>query len=274
MIAGPDERVEGLLDEAEQALDDGDPILALQLCEQALALVPGHPGTWFVRGDALRSLGDLEEAAQAYRTAALGRPDHAACWSSLALTTFDLLRLDEAAGAAARAIHEDPHDAEAWWVRSLVREWRGDAEGAHRAELHACWLDPEAYPLPPSLGDDEVEELVADALRVMPEALRDYLKDVAIILDEIPDLETCRAYDPPCSPIDLLGYFSGASLLERSHSDPWSQLPGTIVLFRRNLARRSADRDELIEQLRITLFHEVGHFLGLNEDDLEERGLD
>ena len=42
----------------------------------------------------------------------------------------------------------------------------------------------------------------------------------------------------------------------------------------RNLARRSADREELIEQLRITLFHEVGHFLGLDEDDLEARGLE
>ena len=274
MISASDDRVEGLLDEAEQAVDDGDPVLALRLCERALAMVPGHAGTWFVRGDALRALGDLEAAAQAYRTAALGRPDHAPCWSSLALTQFELLHLDQALSAAARAIGEDPHDAEAWWVRALVREWRGDADGACRAERFAHWLDPVGFPLPPTLSDDEVEELVNDALGVMPEAVRDYLADVAIILDEIPNLETCRAYEPPASPIDLLGYFSGASLLERSQLDPWSQLPGTIVLFRRNLARRSADRDELIEQLRITLFHEVGHFLGLDEAALAERGLD
>lgn len=266
--------IEALLDEAEQAIDGGDPGRALELCERSHRHYPDHPGTWFVRGDALRALGDLEGSAQAYRAAALGRPDHAACWSSLALTAFELLRFEEAAGAAARAIRVDPLEPDAWWVRSLVREWRGDLDGARRAELHAHWLDPLAFPLPPVLTDEEVEILVTDALLYMPEAVRDYLADVAIVLEEIPDLQTCRYYDPPASPVELLGYFSGASLLERSVDDPWSQLPGTIVLYRRNLARRAADRDELIEQLRITLFHEVGHFLGLDEDDLERRGLD
>lgn len=269
-----DERVEFLLDQAEQAVDAGEPDRALALCEQAHSLVPDHAGAWYVRGDALRALGELEEAARAYRAAALARPDHAACWAALALTCFDLLRFDEAGRAASRALREDPHDAEAWWVRGLVREWRGDLEGARRCEAHANRLAPRAYPLPPSLSDEEIEALVSDSLLYLPEAIRDYLADVAIVLEEIPDAETCRYYDPPASPLELLGYFSGSSLMERSLEDPWSQLPGTIVLFRRNLARHSATREELIEQLRITLFHEVGHFLGLDEDDVARRGLE
>ena len=67
---------------------------------------------------------------------------------------------------------------------------------------------------------------------------------------------------------------AGSSLMERSHHDPWSQLPGEITLYKGNLARMATDREELIEQLRITLLHEIGHFLGLDEDDLERRGLD
>lgn len=270
----PEERVEDILDQAEQAMDAGEPDRALELCDAAQAILPDHPGAWYVRGDALRTLGDLEEAARAYRAAALGRPDHAACWSALALTCFDLLRFDEAARAASRALREDPHDAEAWWVKGLVREWKGDLPGARRCEAHAYHLAPEAYPLPPELSDEEIEALVTDALLVLPEAIRDYLADVAIVLDEIPDAETCAWYEPPASPVELLGYFSGTSLLDRSMDDPWSQVPGTIVLFRRNLARRSATRDELIEQLRITLFHEVGHFLGLDEDEVADRGLE
>jgi predicted Zn-dependent protease with MMP-like domain len=56
--------------------------------------------------------------------------------------------------------------------------------------------------------------------------------------------------------------------------NPWSNLPPTITLFRNNLERMAADREQIIEELRITLFHEIGHFLGLDEEDLAERGLD
>ncbi len=57
-------------------------------------------------------------------------------------------------------------------------------------------------------------------------------------------------------------------MLEKSTDEPWSQIPASIVLFRRNLSRISSDRDDLINQLRLTLFHEVGHVLGLDGDDL------
>jgi predicted Zn-dependent protease with MMP-like domain len=46
------------------------------------------------------------------------------------------------------------------------------------------------------------------------------------------------------------------------------------VLYQRNLERFARDREELVEQIRITLLHEVGHFLGLDEEQLRERGLE
>ena len=90
----------------------------------------------------------------------------------------------------------------------------------------------------------------------------------------MPRPDSLANYDPPASPLDLLGSFSGHSLMERSTENPWSMLPHTIVIYRRNLERQAINRDELIHQLRITLFHEIGHFLGLSEEDLEDRGLD
>lgn len=269
-----EQRLETLLDDAEQALEQGAPQAALSLCTQALALDPGHPGAWFVRGDATRSLGALEEAADSYRRAALARPDHASSWASYGLVSFELLALDEAGRGASRAIREDPRNPEGWWVHSLLAEWQGDMAGAERALLHARFLDPVGYPVPPRLSDDEVEALVEEALTELHPEIRAYLANVAILLEELPGEEVLRVYDPPASPLELLGFFSGHSLMDRSSEDPWSNLPPTIVLFRRNLERHAGSHDELVHELQITLFHEIGHFLGLSEEDLEERGLD
>jgi len=270
----PDARVETLLDEAEQALDEGIPQAALSLCMRALELDPGHPGAWFVRGDATRALGALEEAAESYRRAALGRPDHASSWASYGLVCFELLDLPEAERGASRAIREDPRNPEGWWVRSLLAEWNGDLEGSERCLLHARFLDPLGYPLPARLDDEEIDRLVEEALSELHPEIQAYLENVAILLEELPAEDVLRYYDPPASPLELLGFFSGHSLMERSTEDPWSNLPPTIVLFRRNLERHAGSRDELVHELQITLFHEIGHFLGLSEQDLEDRGLD
>jgi predicted Zn-dependent protease with MMP-like domain len=272
--AAPDGQVEDMLDEAEEALERGAPEAALGLCTRVLALDPGHPGAWFVRGDAMRAIGALEEAAASYRKAALARPDHASSWASYGLASFELLDFDGAARAASRAVREDPRNPEGWWVRALLLEWRGDIAAADRSLLHARFLDPLGYPLPPRLTDDEVREVIEESLAELHIGIRDYLVDVPIIIDDLPSEDVLRSYDPPTSPLELLGTFSGHSLMERNTEDPWSQIPPTISLFRRNLERHALDLDELVHELQVTLFHEIGHFLGLSEQDLEDRGLD
>ncbi len=270
----PTEHIESLLDRAEDALDHGDAEAAIELCEQVLEVVPDHAGAHFVAGDALRVLGALEGALDAYRAAALKRPDHAASWASMALTAFELLDFGEARRSVSRAVHEDPRNPEAWWVRSLLQEWRGDLAGAQRSLAHAQWLDPVGFPMPPHLSDSEVERLVEQAILRLHPGLQDLLSNVAVILDEVPSLEVLLQYEPPASPLELLGYFSGQSIMEKSTDNPWSTLPATIVLFRRNLARISTDRAELVEQLGITIYHEIGHFLGLSEEEVAKRGLE
>ena len=120
----------------------------------------------------------------------------------------------------------------------------------------------------------KLEKLVEQSILKLHPSLQELLSNVAVILDEVPALDVLLQYDPPASPLELLGYFSGHSVMEKSTDDPWSGLPATIVLFRRNLARISTDRDDLIEQLRITIFHEIGHFLGLDEAAVAKRGLE
>ena len=95
---------------------------------------------------------------------------------------------------------------------------------------------------------------------------------VVFVVEEVPSEDLCQEFDPPALPGEILGYFTGNTLIERSTEGV--ALPATIVLFRRNLERIAQDREHVVEEVRITVLHEIGHFLGLDEDDLEERGLD
>ncbi len=266
--------LEGLLDAAEAALMDGRPEDAEGLLRRALAIDARHSEAQFLLGETLREQGRVEESELAYRGAVLANPGLAEGWSALSSVLFDQLRWEEARRAANRSLREDPWNAEASYVRAALRERRGDVAGARRDYLRAWRAEPTYFPLPQVLDDDTLEEVVSDALSRLHPTLQEYLANVAILLEEVPSEDVLRSYDPPAAPTGILGYFSGASLMERSLEDPWSNLPGAIVLFRRNLERLARSRDELIEELQVTLYHEVGHFLGLDEDDLESRGLD
>ncbi len=80
--------------------------------------------------------------------------------------------------------------------------------------------------------------------------------------------------DPEGTPgeSDLLGLYEGVPLVERGADGDVGMLPDRITLFYRPLVEMCADRDELREEIWITLVHELGHFFGLGEDDLWERG--
>jgi predicted Zn-dependent protease with MMP-like domain len=68
--------------------------------------------------------------------------------------------------------------------------------------------------------------------------------------------------------------FRGSGFGRGGALEAGTQLPPSIVLFQTNLERFARSRAELEEEIRVTLVHEVGHFLGLDEDELYERGLD
>jgi len=269
-----DAELDDLLDLAEDALDRGDPGSALSLCDQVLQAVPEHPGALFLVAEAYRELRELDEAEIGYRRVLQHTPEHAPSWSALGTVHFDRLEFEPARSCLFRAIRLDPTLAEPYYWRALLRERRGDHRGAARDYRRATRLDPDLYPMPVELTDAMVEAVVEDALREMHPSILAYLSQVPILLEEVPAEEVCFDFDPPAPPGEILGYFSGYSLQERSLDDPWSHLPSAIVLYRRNLMRMASDRQNLVEELRVTVFHEVGHYLGLDEGDLADRGLD
>jgi predicted Zn-dependent protease with MMP-like domain len=97
------------------------------------------------------------------------------------------------------------------------------------------------------------------------------VEKIPVLIDPMPS-RALVGNDPEHTPPDTLGLFSGSSLAERSEGD--FELPPTIHVFQRNVERSCSDRKELVEQLRITLYHELGHYFGFDEEGRAELGLE
>ena len=273
-LQADDETVEELLDLAEDALDNGDPHQGIALCAQVLHSHPDHAGALFVTADAYRDLGFLADAEQAYRRVTSTVPNHAPGWSGLAVVLFEQIRFDEARRAAHRALRLDPANSEASYVRGLLRERDGDETGAERDFLRASRADPTVFPRPVALSDDDVVALVEDAVALLPAAVQAFLVQVPIVVEEVPPEELCRQFDPPAPPGELLGVFNHGSASGSPPYGAWSQLQNTIVLFRRNMQRLAANRDQLLEELRAGVFYEVEQYLTADNAGSSTRAVD
>ena len=111
------------------------------------------------------------------------------------------------------------------------------------------------------------------ALKTLPSDLRKYVQNCPILIESLPDADLVQSES--ISP-QALGLFIGGahSVPEKI---PWStesvSEPTRILLFRRNLEKVAQSREQLVEQIQITVKHEIGHYLGLDEDELDRLGL-
>jgi predicted Zn-dependent protease with MMP-like domain len=115
---------------------------------------------------------------------------------------------------------------------------------------------------------ERFQALVDAALAGIPKEFREALENIAIVIEDAPSAAQLREVDiePPDT---LLGLYQGTPLTERS----WSQaamLPDKITLFQRPLEDASEDEDDLVVAVGETLIHEIGHYFGLSEEEIEE----
>jgi predicted Zn-dependent protease with MMP-like domain len=120
--------------------------------------------------------------------------------------------------------------------------------------------------LPPSLAD--LETLATEALRTIPEVLRQHVRDVVIQVQDFPDEETEREMELE-TPFDLLGLYRGVDLTRQSVSDVRTS-PDMIFLYRRPLLDYWCDSGEdLAHIVRHVMIHEIGHHFGFSDEDIE-----
>ncbi len=156
---------------------------------------------------------------------------------------------------------------EALFVLGAALERLGQRGPADQALRRAAELDPERYCAPFRVSDREFDRVVEEALGELPAPVREALLAAAtIVREDYPSEAAIRAHGT--EPL-LLGECVGT--LEETRG---GERPAEVILYRRNLEKVCADRDELREQIVITLYHEVGHALGLDEDGVAALGLE
>jgi predicted Zn-dependent protease with MMP-like domain/Flp pilus assembly protein TadD len=226
-----------------------------------------------LEGMALSQLGEPGEALPRLEAALSAHPEDLEAMLERGFALYELCRFEDAAGQLREVVRRSPDEAWAHHTLGLVAEHLGKLGEAERCFARARALDADEFPGPVELSPEAFDAAVEDALAALPEQVREYLSNVAIAVEDLPADEDLLGSDPPLSP-SILGIFRGAPLGQKASPDPWSHFPSSIVLYQRNLARFARDRRELIEQIGVTLIHEVGHFLGLDEQELWERGLE
>lgn len=111
------------------------------------------------------------------------------------------------------------------------------------------------------------EKLVAEALRSIPRRFRKELRNIAIIVEDEPSRELLQEMGIK-APDTLLGLYQGVPLTERSWGGG-SRMPDRILIFQGPHERDSGDDDDLVMAVGETLIHEIGHYFGMSEEEIE-----
>ena len=111
------------------------------------------------------------------------------------------------------------------------------------------------------------EKLVAEALRSIPKRFRREMRNIAIIVEDEPSRALLHEMGV-VAPDTLLGLYSGVPLTERSwHGE--QRMPDRILIFQGPHERGSKDDDDLVVAIGETLIHEIGHYFGISEAEIE-----
>jgi predicted Zn-dependent protease with MMP-like domain len=272
LLSEDPERLDEALRHARRALDhaeEEDEYLDALRCKAAVELDLGRPT------EARKTLSGLPPA-----DVPLDDPS--------ATLDFAQLLMDAGDRAEARArlttlTGAHPRLADAWYLLGAVAELLNDEEAKRAAWLTTRTLDLEAMDGPGgadgeaqarmaapdlSLTEDALIAVAEEALAEMPAELRSLMKNVPIVVAEMPAAaDVAAGLDPR-----LLGLFSGTP---HAHSGAILGPPELteIVLFRANIERFAVDEEALRDEVRTTLLHEAGHFFGLDEAALARLGL-
>lgn len=115
------------------------------------------------------------------------------------------------------------------------------------------------------MDSQQFDAAVARAIETLPLEFQERLDNVVISVQQGADSSLLEELEAE----ELFGVYIGTPLTERGYHDTFL-LPDQILLFQGPLAAACETEEELTEEIRVTLVHEIGHFFGLSEDEIEE----
>ena len=117
--------------------------------------------------------------------------------------------------------------------------------------------------MPVRMSKERFEELVGEALDEVPAELLDLMDNVVILVVD----------DAPADDPELLGLYEGHALTERGW-DYAGVLPDRISIYRKPILAICDDEDDVVEEVAITVVHEIAHHFGISDERLHALGWD
>lgn len=114
----------------------------------------------------------------------------------------------------------------------------------------------------------DFERLVIEALDHLPKEFQEYLENVAFIIEDRPTARLLRSLGMEQDEL-LFGFYEGSPITDPFHEGEF-QLPDKITLYMHTFELSCISHEEIVEEVRKTVLHEIGHHFGLEEDQLEE----
>ncbi len=169
---------------------------------------------------------------------------------------------------AQRAVEADPDDGEGWYVLGCNLERAGRLRDADRNFMRAEETKHNPAGAPWRVSWSRFQRSVQSAASALPDDLRGALDEVTLVMADYAEPYIIQEYEDP----ELLGLFEGATRADRDGLH--GMVSPRIHLWRRSHEHACASAKEFDEEIRQTLHHELGHYLGFDEGDLERLGLD
>jgi predicted Zn-dependent protease with MMP-like domain len=167
------------------------------------------------------------------------------------------------------ALELDDQLADAHYGLGMILGLTGDQDGAIAQWKRVRQLDATAPHAEVHVSVETLQRIADEALSELPEQALELLRNVPILIEDLPSEElVAEGADPR-----MLGLFDGHSLLEQESLGGQSPSVTTIHIYQRNIERGAEDEDDLAEEIRITVLHETAHFFGLDDDALDDIGL-
>lgn len=260
-----------LIDNAYEALEEARFQEALEMGREALDADPESAPGHYLCGAALAEMRHAEEAIPYLRLALELDSDYPDARFCLASAQFTICHFTAARHELGKILKSEKRMADAHYSLGLCLERQGSFAAADESFARAVELAPDRFQSPFRLDRQEFDEIVRKSVDLLPAYFRAYLQNIPVLVDDLPTEELLFSAEPLLDP-ELFGLFSGIPLIERSLMDTVPAEPDRIHLFQRNIERYCPDRTRLLEEIRVTLLHEVGHAMGLDDEGLDKLG--